>query len=119
LIVIVIGFDIWREIDDFAGCQSADMIQVNCLTVVVSTIEGFIEAGCPSGHADLLAAFGLIARWNFIFSEDGFKWTFGDAGPAIDAGVWVDVKPRPLIHRFSGDNTFHRTYIHAPRVAKA
>jgi hypothetical protein len=94
------------------------VIEMHRLSMMVGPVKGFVEAGCPGRHADLLAAFGLVSPRDLVFREDGFKRAFGDAGPAVDAGVRVDVKPRPFVNRFAGDDAFYRAYIYTPRVAQ-
>jgi hypothetical protein len=105
------------EIDNFSGFKCLDVIQVNRLAVVILPVESLVEARCPCGHADLLASLGFIRSRNFVFGEDGFKRTFGDAGPAVYAGVRVNVEPRPFVNRFSGDDAFNRAHVYTPRVA--
>jgi hypothetical protein len=68
--------------------------------------------------ADKLAALGDIFRRDFIFREDGRKRAFRDACAAVDAGIGVDVKPRPLFLRLAGENALHRAYIHATAVTQ-
>jgi hypothetical protein len=65
---------------------------------------------------DKFTAFGSICRGDFIFGKDGRKRAFGHAGPAVDAGVGVDVHHRPTICRLSGDNALHRAYFDATTV---
>jgi hypothetical protein len=69
--------------------------------------------------ANIFTAFRDIGRRNFIFREDGSKWTFGNARTTVNAGVRVNIDPRPFIHREAGNHAFYRTNVNTTAVANA
>jgi hypothetical protein len=81
-------------------------------------IGAFIVTG-QSRLTQIFTSLGCITGRDFILREDGFKWAFRDASAAIDAGIRVDIKPRPFRYRFTGDNAFHRANIYTSRIAQA
>jgi hypothetical protein len=113
--VVVVGLDIFGQIDDFAGFQLLDAIEDDCLAVVIFAFIMPTQANL----ADVLAAFSFVSVRDLIFREDGFIRALGYARSAIDAGIWVDVVPGPLFLRLTRYDTFYRTYIDATGVAQA
>jgi hypothetical protein len=93
--VVVIGLDVFGQVKDFAAC-----------TFGARTIVRDVN----------LALFKLMAVRGFFFSEDSFVWAFGDASTAVDAGVGVDIVPRPFIFRDTGYNAFNRANFNASAV---
>ena len=58
--------------------------------------------------------------WRKIFlREDRLDRTLRHAGAAVDAGVGVDVVPRPLRFRLARDDAFYGTHFHACPIANA
>jgi hypothetical protein len=95
------------------------VVEVNRIPVMVCAIKRFIEASGTRRHGDNLATFGFICVRHLILDENSFIWTFWYACPAIDASVWVNVKPGPLFNRFTWDNAFHRADIDTSGIAQA
>jgi hypothetical protein len=73
-------------------------------------ICGFIVAR-EADLADVLTALGSVCRRDFIFGEDRCEWTFRHACTTVNAGIRIDVDPRPLVDRLAGDHAFDRTNI--------
>src|SRR5258708_25151563 len=69
--------------------------------------------------AELFAAFGLVIRGGFILGKNGLVWALGDAGTAVNAGVGVDIHPRPLVLRLARNDAFDGANFNAAAVAQA
>ena len=115
LVEVIIRGDVLGKINDLASFQFTDAVQGDFLTVVIGTL---IVPG-QANFIDKFASPGGVAAGDFIFWEDGFVGTFWDAGAAIDAGVWIDVEPRPLIDWLATDDAFNGAYLNTARIAQA
>jgi hypothetical protein len=91
---------------------------VDGFTVMVASLVLLIKARCASGHADDLTALGGIRGRHFIFCEDGLKGALRDARSAVDASVWIDVKPRPLGFWLAGDDALNRANVDTASVTQ-
>jgi hypothetical protein len=91
---------------------------VDRFAVMIAAIENFLMTSSTLGHTDLLTAFGVICVRNFIFNEDSFERTFGNACTAIYAGVRVNIVPGPLFDWFARYDAFYWANIDAPRISE-
>jgi hypothetical protein len=83
------------------------------LAMVVLTIPGGIKTGCSRRHAEIFPFPSFIGGRHLVFREDRLVWALWDTSAAVNAGVRIDVVPRPLFNRLTWYDTFHRTDIHA------
>jgi hypothetical protein len=54
-----------------------------------------------------------------LFGQNGLYRTFWDTCTAVNAGIWIDIVPRPFIFGNARDNTFHRAHFNTSAVANA
>jgi hypothetical protein len=111
----VIGFDIGSEINNFAGSELFCGLQNNCFAMMIG---GFVMTS-EANIADIFAALCGIRGRDFIFGEDGREWALGYASAAINAGVRVNIDPRPFSERLAGNHTLDRAYFDATAVTNA
>jgi hypothetical protein len=78
-----------------------------------------LEVTGEANITDVFTAFRRVSRGNLIFWEDGSKWTFGNARTTVNAGIRVNVNPRPFINRLTRNHTLYGTNINATTVANA
>jgi hypothetical protein len=95
------------------------VFKVDRFALVIFTIIDSVKIGCARWHANIFTTLCSEVCRHFIFDENGFIGTFGDACTAIDACVRVDVIPRPLVDGHSRNNALHRTNLNTSGVAKA
>jgi hypothetical protein len=107
--------DIGRKVNDFTGFELLDSIKYDRTTMMVGALE---VTGQPNA-ADIFAALGRIGAGNLIFRVDREKWALWHTGAAINAGLRVDVNPRPFFLRVAGDHTFNGANVDAATVANA
>jgi hypothetical protein len=112
---IVVGFDILSKVDSFTRCKLSGGFKDNSFAVVIGAFE---VTGKPN-LVDILAAFGSVRGWDFIFGVDCSKRAFGNTRAAINAGVRVNVHHGPFCHGLTGDNALHGTNFNAASVTNA
>jgi len=112
---VVVGFDVRSEINHFARFQLPDGIKHGLSTFIIRTFEMTSETDI----ANVLAAFGGISRGNFVFREDGGIWTFRDARAAVNAGVGINIDPRPFVDGLTGNHAFDGADFNATTVTNA
>jgi hypothetical protein len=86
--------------------------------MIFAIIDG-IKPFRPSGHAQVFVALGCVISGDLILNEDSLIRALRDAGAAVDAGVRIDVVPRPLIDWLAWHDAFHRTDIYTSGVSQA
>jgi hypothetical protein len=74
------------------------------------------EMTCKTDLADEFAAFGCVSRWDFIFGEDSRERTFRNTCAAVNAGIRVNVDPRPFGNRLAGNHAFNRANFNTTTV---
>jgi hypothetical protein len=87
--------------------------------MVIFSIVNRIEASSSCRHTLMFATLGSVIGWYFVFGEDRLKRAFGDARATVDAGIRVNVVPRPFFGRFPGNDALHWAYFYTARIAKA
>jgi hypothetical protein len=112
---IVIGFDIYGKVNSFACGKLFGGLKDNIFAVMVGTFEVTSE----SNFVDVFTTFGGVCSRDFILGIDSGKWALWHTCATVDAGVRVDVHPRPFCYRLSRDNTLHRAYFNATAVTNA
>lgn len=112
---IVVGFDIRREVKDFAGFQLPGVIEHDLSTVM---IRAFKVTGQP--HVDdIFAAFGSVGCRDLIFGKDRRKRTFGDTRAAVNTRIGVNVNPGPFADGLARYHTFDGANVNAAAVTNA
>jgi hypothetical protein len=112
---IIVGLDIRGKVNGFTSGKLPCGFKDNLLAFMI----GAFKVTSESDLANILAAFGSVCGWDFIFGINGGKRTFRYACAAINAGVGVDVHPGPFGYRLTGDNAFHGTYFNTTAVTNA
>jgi hypothetical protein len=112
---ITIGFDSRGKVNDFTRGKLPGGFKDNWLAVMI----GAFVVTCESNLADILAAFGCVRSRNFIFGVDCRKRALWHTRATINAGVGVNIHPRPFGDGLSGDNALNRTYFNTTAVTNA
>lgn len=111
----VVGLNIGGEVYNLASRKLFGGFENNRFAVMV----GAFKATCQADPADVFAALCGVRGGDFIFGEDGGVWAFRDAGATIDAGVGVDINPRPFCNRLARDHTLDRAHLDTAAVTNA
>lgn len=111
----VIGFNIRSQVNNFTGCQLSCGIKHNRFAVMIG---GLVMTG-KADIADVFAAFGGVSGRDLVFGENRRKRALRHTGAAINAGVGIDIHPRPFSYRLAGDNTLDGTDFDATAVTNA
>jgi hypothetical protein len=111
--------DVWRKIDHLTGLKHLGALKMNCVTLMILTIIYGIKSRRSSRHTQILATLGSICCGSFILFKNRLIRALRDAGTAIDASVWVNIVPGPLLYRLPGYNALHRTNINTSGIAEA
>jgi len=64
----------------------------------------------------VFAAFCGVGGWDFIFREDSLERALRNTRTAVDAGIRINVIPRPLGNWETRNNTFNRANFNASCV---
>jgi hypothetical protein len=107
--IIVVWLNVFCQVDHFTGLQFSSSFEDDTLAVVVLPFPMSFQAN----PAEKFTATCGISRGNFVLREDRFIWALGDACPAVNAGIWIDVVPGPLLLGFPRDDALDWTNIHA------
>jgi len=78
-----------------------------------------LKVTCEANIHNVFATFGCVGSGNFILGEDGGKGTFRNARTAVNAGIRVNIDPRPFIDWLARNHTFNRTDVYATAIANA
>jgi hypothetical protein len=106
---------IFGQVNHFTGFELFNCVEDYGLSVVV----GAFVVASQAHPADILAAFGCVIRGYFVLGEYCLEGALRDAGAAVDAGVWVDIKPWPLFLRDARNDALYGADFHATSVAQA
>ena len=112
--VVVVGLNIFGEINFFASFELLGAVEYDGVAVVVGVL---VVTGKPN-TSNIFAAFGNVGVRDFIFGEDGSIGALGDAGAAVDAGVRVNVEEGILFLGFTGDDALYGADFHTATVAE-
>ena len=112
---IIIGFDVGSEIHNFSSRQLPGGIKHDRMTMMIGTFKMTRKPNI----ADIFAALCGVCGRDFVFGEDGGKWTFGNTCPAVNAGVGINIDPGPFCNRLSGNHALYRADINTTAVANA
>ncbi len=112
---VIVGLDVLGEVNHFSGSQRFGRVKHNLLAKMVGTLEVPREALL----ADEFTAFGRISRRHLILRENGCVWALRDARAAVNAGIRVNVNPRPFFFWKTGNHAFYRADFYAAAIANA
>ena len=107
--VSVVRRNVRAQVHNLARVQHARALQHHGLAFV---ILAFVVPGEPAAR-NVLAALGRVIGGHFFLGEDGLVRALGNARAAVNAGVRVNVEPRPLAAGFARNDAFHRAHLHA------
>jgi hypothetical protein len=101
---VVIGLDIFRQINDFPFLQLPNAVQYDRFSIVI----GVLIVTVQTDPADIFSTIGFICIGDFILNEDSLKGAFRDTSSAVDANIWIYVHPGPLLNGLTWNDTVYR-----------